>query len=48
MPRVDFHRDLRELQGDLLQLGGMVEKAIIKTLDSHKNLDMALAEEDIR
>lgn len=47
MPRVDFHRDLRELQGDLLQLGGMVEKAIIKSLDALKNRDMALAEEVI-
>ena len=48
MPRVDFHRDLRELQGDLLQLGGMVEKAIIRSLDALKNRDMALAEEVIR
>ena len=48
MPRVDLHRDLRELQGDLLQLGGMVEKAIIKSLDALKNRDMALAEEVIR
>ena len=47
MPRVDFHRDLTELQGDLLQLGGMVEKAIIKSLDALKNRDMALAEEVI-
>ncbi len=48
MPRVDFHRDLRELQGDLLQLGGMVEKAITKSLDGLKNRDMALSEEVIR
>ena len=48
MPRVDFHRDLTELQGDLLQLGGMVEKAIIKSLDALKNRDMALAQEVIR
>ncbi len=48
MPRIDFDRDLRELQGDLLQLGGMVEKAIIKALDALKNRDMPLAEEIIR
>ena len=48
MPRIDFDRDLRELQGDLLQLGGMVEKAIIKSLDALKNRDMALAEEVIQ
>ncbi len=48
MPRIDFDRDLRELQDDLLQLGGMVEKAIIKSLDALKNRDMALAEEVIQ
>lgn len=39
MPRVDFERDLRQLQDDLLFLGSMVEKAISKALDALKNKD---------
>ncbi len=48
MPRKEFDRDLRELQDELLGLGGMVEKAIDKSLDALKNRDMALAEEVVR
>ena len=47
MPRTDFDRDLRDLQDDLLTLGGMVEKAIAKSLDALKNRDLALSEEVI-
>ena len=47
MPRVNFDRDLRELQNELLRLGGMVEKAIAKALDALKNRDMDLAREVI-
>ena len=47
MPRTDFDRDLRELQDDLLTLGGMVEKAIAKSLDALKNRDLALSEKVI-
>ena len=47
MPRTDFDRDLRDLQDELLTLGGMVEKAIAKSLDALKNRDLALSEEVI-
>ena len=47
MPRMDFDRDLRDLQDELLTLGGMVEKAIAKSLDALKNRDLALSEEVI-
>ena len=48
MPRTEFDRALRELQDDLLALGGMVEKAIAKSLDALKNRDLALSKEVIR
>ena len=47
MPRMDFDRDLRDLQDELLTLGGMVEKAIAKSLDALKNRDLVLSEEVI-
>ena len=47
MPRTDFDRELRDLQDELLTLGGMVEKAIAKSLDALKNRDLALSEEVI-
>ena len=48
MLRTEFHRDLSALEDELLTLGGMVEKAIAKSLDALKNRDLALAEEVIR
>ena len=39
-PRAEFDRDLRSLQDELLALGGMVEKAISKSLDALKNRDL--------
>ena len=47
-PRAEFDRDLRSLQDELLTLGGMVEKAISKSLDALRNRDRDLAEEVIR
>ncbi len=47
VPRAEFDRDLRSLQDELLALGGMVEKAIAKSLDALKNRDRDLAEEVI-
>ncbi len=47
MARTDFDRDLRDLQDELLTLGGMVEKAIAKSLEALKNRDIALSEEVI-
>ena len=43
MPRVDFDRDLRMLQDELLIVGSMVEKAIAKSLHALKNRDMETA-----
>ena len=48
MLRTEFHRDLSALEDELLTLGGMVEKAIAKSLDALKNRDLALAEEVVR
>ena len=48
MLRTEFHRDLSALEDELLTLGGMVEKAIAKSLDALKNRDLDLAEEVIR
>ncbi len=48
MLRTEFHRDLSALEDELLTLGGMVEKAIAKSLDALKNRNHALAEEVIR
>lgn len=46
--RAEYDRELRELQADMLTLGGMVEKAIARSLDALKNRDHALAEEVVR
>ena len=48
MPRVDFDRDLRHLQDDLLMMGSMVEKAIARALDALKRRDLEASEEVIR
>ena len=48
MLRTEFHRDLSALEDELLTLGGMVEKAIAKSLDALKNRNLTLAEEVIR
>ncbi|MBM3944561.1 MAG: phosphate signaling complex protein PhoU [SAR202 cluster bacterium] len=45
MPRIDFDRDLRQLQDDLLFLGSMVEKAIAKALDAFKRRDLVVSEQ---
>ena len=48
MLRTEFHRDLSALEDELLTLGGMVEKAIAKSLDALKNRNLPLAEEVVR
>ena len=40
MVRADFDRSLKTLQGDLLTLGEMVEKAITRALDALKERDL--------
>ncbi len=48
MLRVDFDRDLRMLQDELLGLGGMVEKAVASALDALKRRDLEESEHVIR
>ena len=47
MPRVDFERELRSLQDDLLMLGSMVEKAITKSVDALKRRDVETSKQVI-
>ena len=44
MARVDFDRDLGQLEAEIILMGGLVENAIFKSLDSLANRDLALAE----
>ena len=48
MPRVDFDRDLRTLQDDLLELGSMVEKSIDRALDALKNRDLEASQQVVK
>ncbi len=48
MPRRDFDRDLRLLQDELLSLGGMVEKAIARSMDALKTRDLDLSRQVVR
>jgi phosphate transport system protein len=47
MPRESFHRHLHELEGDLLVLGSMVEKALDRSMAALKNRDLELARQVI-
>ncbi|MSQ32565.1 MAG: phosphate signaling complex protein PhoU [Dehalococcoidia bacterium] len=47
MPRVDYDRELRSLQDDLLMLGSMVEKAITKAVDALKRRDIETSKQVI-
>jgi phosphate transport system protein len=47
MPRTNFDRDLKMLQDDLMFMGSMVEKAIVRSLDALKSQDMALSQQVI-
>ncbi len=40
MPRAEFDRELRLLQDDLLLMGSMVEKAIVRAVDALKRRDL--------
>jgi phosphate transport system protein len=42
-PRANFHRDLEHLQDEVLVLGGMVEKAILRAVDALRERDTAAA-----
>ena len=45
MVRADFDRSLEDLQAELVGLGKMVEKAIIKSMDALQRRDLAMAYE---
>ena len=45
MVRADFDRSLEELQAELVFLGELVEKAIIKSMEALENRDLAVAYE---
>jgi len=45
MVRADFDRSLEELEAELIGLGEMVEKAIVKSMDALARRDLALAYE---
>ncbi len=45
MVRADFDRSLEELQAELVRLGEMVEKAVVKSMDALDRRDLAVAYE---
>ncbi len=47
MPRIDFDRDLKMLQDDLMFMGSMVDKAIVRSLDALQSQDTAVSQQVI-
>ena len=47
MPRTGFDRNLKTLQDDLMFMGSMVEKAIVRSLDALKSQDTTLSQQVI-
>jgi phosphate transport system protein len=45
--RTTFHKRLREIQDDILAMGSMVSKAILRSIDALKNRDLDLARQII-
>ena len=45
MPRDDFERNLNEVQNDVVKLGNVVEKAVVKAIDCLKNRDIEGSEQ---
>ncbi len=45
--RTVFHKKLREIQDDILAMGSMVGKAILRSIDALKNRDLELARQII-
>ncbi len=45
--RAAFHKKLREIQDDILVMGSMVSKAILRSIDALKNRDLELARQII-
>jgi phosphate transport system protein len=45
--RTAFHKSLREIQDDILDMGSMVDKAIVRSVEALKNRDLELAGQTI-
>ena len=45
--RTVFHKHLREIQDDILAMGSMVSKAMLRSIDALKNRDLELAHQII-
>lgn len=45
--RTEFHKKIEEIRGDVLAMGSMVEKALIRSIKALKERDLALAEQII-
>ncbi len=45
--RTAFHKKLREIQDDILAMGSMVGKAVLRSIEALKNRDMQLAQQII-
>lgn len=45
--RTQFHREMREIQQDVLVMGNMVEKAILRSVDALKDRDLDAAQQII-
>ncbi len=45
--RTAFHKRLREIQDDILAMGSMVSKAILRSIEALKNRDLGLAHQII-
>jgi phosphate transport system protein len=45
--RTTFHKKLREIQDDILTMGSMVSKAILRSIDALKTRDVAMAHQII-
>jgi phosphate transport system protein len=45
--RTEFHKKIEEIRGDVLAMGSMVEKALLRSIQALKARDLALAEQVI-
>ena len=46
--RTAFHKKLREIQDDILAMGSMVSKALLRSVDALKNRDLEFSPSDNR
>ena len=48
MPREQFHRGLRQVEGGLIELGGMVERQVERAIEALERRDLPLADAVVR